>query len=147
LTAKKVRLRIVTPELIKVDEDVDMVIMRSTMGDMGVLPGHEARSAVLKYGILRILSGDVERKIAVYGGLAAIENNVLTILTSGAEWPEDVDRARAEADLEHAERRLRERTDDIEIQHDQVLFRRALVQIEISSYAFDSEGDGGEGKE
>ena len=138
---KKVRLRIVTPEQVKVDEDASMIIMRCTTGNMGILPGHEAYSVALDYGILRILRDDVERKIAIYGGLASIQNDVLTILTHDAEWPEDIDRARAEADREHAERRLQERTDDIEIQHDQVLLRRALVQIEVSSHLFDSKDE------
>ena len=144
MSAKKVRLRIVTPEQIKVDEDIDMIIMRCTTGDMGVLPGHEARSAALRYGILRIFNGGVERRIAVYGGLAVVRDDVLTILTSDAEWPEDVDRVRAEADREHAERRLRERADDIEIQHDQILLRRALVQIEVSSFNYTDEGESDE---
>ena len=131
---KKVRLRIITPKEVKFDEDVDMVIMRCTTGAMGILPRHEPRSAVLKYGALRILDGGNERRIAVFGGLAEVKNNVLTVLTNLAEWPEDIDHARALADLEHAERRLQERVDDIEIQDDQVLLRRALVRIEVGSY-------------
>ena len=141
MPAQKVRLRIITPEQIKVDEDANMVIIRCITGNMGILPGHEAYSVALDYGILRILHDDIEMRIAVYGGLASIQNDVLTILTNDAEWPEDIDRARAEADREHAERRLQERTDDIEIQHDQVLLRRALVQIEISSYQFGSKDE------
>jgi len=135
----KLRLRIIMPERVKVDEEVDMVIMRCTTGDMGILPGHERRSAALTFGILRILNDDVERRIAVYGGLAAVEGGVLTILTHDAEWPEEIDRAVAESDLERAERRLRERTDDIGIQHDQVHLRRALVRVEVSSYSFEDE--------
>jgi len=141
LAAKKLRLRIVTPARIKVDEDIDMVIMRCITGDMGVMPGHEAHSAALNYGILRIMNEGVERRIAVYGGVASIQNNVLTILTNDAEWPEDIDRARAEADLEAAERRLQEKAGDIDIQHDQVLLRRALVQIEVSSYTLDGQDE------
>ena len=131
---KKVRLRIITPDEIKFDENVDMIVMRCATGDMGILPGHEPLSAALTYGILRILSGGEERRLAVFGGLAEVQNNVITILTNLAEWPEDIDRARALADVEHAERRLKERVDDIEIQDDQVLLRRALVRIEVSSY-------------
>jgi len=132
----KIRLRIVTPNGIKVDEDTGMIVMRCTTGDMGVLPGHEARSAVLNYGVLRILDDDMERRIAVYGGLAIIEKDVLTILTHDAEWPDEIDQARANADREHAERRLQEKVDDIEIQEDLVRLRRALVQIEVSSYPY-----------
>ena len=144
MAGKKVRLRIVTPAAVKVDEDIDMAIMRCTTGDMGVLPGHEARSAALNYGILRIINGDAERRIAVYGGIAAIQGDVLTILTNDAEWPEDIDRARAEADRQEAEWRLRERADDVEMGRDQVLLRRALVQIEVSSHTLDSKDEQGE---
>ena len=58
MTEKKLRLQIMTPAEKKVDEDVNMVIMRCTTGDMGILPGHEPHSAVLDYGILRILNDD-----------------------------------------------------------------------------------------
>ena len=133
---KKIRLRIILPAETKVDEPVDMVIMRCTTGDLGVLPGHEPRSAVLRMGIVRILSDGVERRIAVYGGLAVIKDDTLSILTNEAEWPEEVDLARAEANREHAERRLHEKTDDREILNDQLLLRRALVQIEVSAYAY-----------
>jgi len=142
MAEKKIRLHIITPEQSKIDEDVDMVIMRCTTGDMGIMPGHETRSAVLDYGVMRILNDDNERWIAVYGGLAVIKDNVLTVLTHDAEWPEEIDRAHAHVTREHAERRLQEKTDDLEIQSDQVLLRRALVQIEVSSYTFkDDDND------
>ena len=137
---KKIRLRIVTPAKVKVDEPADMIIMRCTSGDMGILPGHEPRSAVLDYAPLRILGGGYERHIAVYGGLAVIENDVLTILTDDAEWPEEIDLAQARADRERAEQRIQDIEDDKELQYDQVLLRRALVQIEVSSYTL-TQGD------
>ena len=86
-------MRIVTPNEIKFDENVDMIIMRCTTGDMGILPGHEPHSAVLDHGEVRILDDGNERRLAVSGGIAEVRNNVLTILTSLAEWPEDIDRA------------------------------------------------------
>ncbi|MCL2488511.1 MAG: ATP synthase F1 subunit epsilon [Oscillospiraceae bacterium] len=132
MSDKKFRLQIITPFQIKVDQQVDMVVMRCTTGDMGICPGHEDRSAVLTYGAFRILDGGTERRIAVYGGLAAVRDGDLTVLTHDAEWREEIDSARAAADRENAERRLQEAVDDIEIAKDQVLLRRALVQIEVS---------------
>ena len=130
----KVHLRIITPQEIKVDEDADMVIMRSITGDMGILFGHEACSTVLDYGVLRILDGDREQRLAVLGGLADVQDNVVTVLTSMAERPEDIDRAVAEEDRERAQLRLLESIDEAEMQSDQVTLRRALVRIEVSSY-------------
>ena len=135
ITDKVMRLRILTPFGTKVDEDVNMVVMRCHTGDWGVLPGHSPYSAVLKYGVLRMMNGDYERMIAVYGGIASIRDNVLTVLTSEADWPDEIDLAHARTEYEQAEQRLRERTDDIEMQFDSLRIRRALVQIEVSAYS------------
>jgi F-type H+-transporting ATPase subunit epsilon len=137
MAGERVRLRIVTPINIKVDEDADMVIMRCVSGDLGVLPGHMPLSAALCYGALRIIYGDGERKIVVYGGFVTIQNDVVTVLTKEAEWPDEINLARAHADREHAEQRLREQIDDKELITDQMLLRRALVQIEIGTPPFD----------
>ena len=134
MAKNKLRLKISTPDNTKFDEDADMVILRCISGDMGIMANHIACSAVLDYGALRIFNDDYERKIAVYGGIAQIRDNVLTVLANDAQWPEDIDLAQAEAERENTERRMQESTDDLEIQRDQVLMRRTLVQIEVSSY-------------
>ena len=134
---KKIRLRVITPTEIKFDEKVNMAIMRCTTGDLGVLPGHEARSAVLDFGVLRIFSDISDmRMIAVYGGLVEIKGDVVTLLANDAEWPQDIDFEMARAEQEELEQRLRSKDDDdyLDIQRDQIKLRRALVQIEVSSY-------------
>ena len=132
---KTLSLRIVTPNGIKLETETDMVILRCLTGEMGVLPGHTPYSAVLDYGILRFKNGETDRFIAVYGGLADIGGNGVTVITNDAEWPEDINLARAKASRDLAEERLRERTDDLELKYDQLLLRRALVQIEVGATA------------
>jgi len=134
-----IRLKIVTPSEVKVDESADMVIMRCTTGDMGVLRGHAPCSVILDYGAVRFRRGEDVKKIAVYGGLAMIENDELTILTSEAEHPDEIDNLQAQTMRDHAQKRLREKTDALEIQNDQVLLRRALVQIEVTTSTVDGE--------
>ena len=128
---KKFRLQVLTPFLTKFDDEVNMAILRCQTGDWGVLPGHAPYSAVLSYGTLRMIDGEVERILAVYGGVASMVNNVLTVLTSAADWPDEIDLARTQRERELAEQRLRERADYLEMQYDRVLIRRALVQIEV----------------
>jgi len=86
--AEKLHLRVITPEETVVDEAVDMVIMRCSGGEMGVLPGHQPHAAVLREGTLRIKTGKQERRMAVQGGLATVRDNTLTVLTGEAEWEE-----------------------------------------------------------
>jgi len=147
MASEKLRLRVATPNNTKFDESADMVIMRCITGDMGVLPEHEPCSAVLDYGVLRILKDGDERRMAVFGGIAQVRDNVVNILANDAQWPEEIDMSLVEAQREKAERRMQESVDDLEIQRDQVLVRRTLVQTEVSAYPLISRHDHESGDE
>jgi len=134
MALNKFNLRIATPDNVKYDEDAEMVILRCITGDMGIMANHEATSAILDYGVLRIINGEVERKMAVFGGIAQIGDNKVTILANDAQWPEDIDVAFVEAERERVERRSQESQDDLTIQRDQILMRRTLVQMEVSTF-------------
>ena len=130
----KFNLRITTPDNVKYNEEADLVIMRCITGDMGIMAGHEATSAILDYGVLRIIKGEEERRMAVFGGIAQVGGNTLTILANDAQWPEDIDIAFVEAERERMARRSQESLDDLTIQRDQILMRRTLVQMEVSTF-------------
>jgi F-type H+-transporting ATPase subunit epsilon len=134
MAKNKLRLKIITPDHTKHDEDAELVIIRTTLGELGFMARHMDCSAVLDYGVLRFFNDDLERRIAIFGGIAQMRDNVLTVLANDAEWPEDIDLARVEAEREQTERRLRDSVDNLEIQRDQILMRRTLVQMEVSAY-------------
>jgi len=143
MPANKLQLRIFTSEAEKVNEPVDMVIFscivesegrRSSVGDMGVLPGHIPCSAVLGIKPFRILNEGVERQIAVLGGVINIRDNVVVVMTEKAEWPEEIDRSLAEHDLAEAKRVRETISDDVELRKNQILIRRLQVQVEVSAY-------------
>jgi len=134
IASRKLNLRIATPDNIKYDEEAEMVILRCITGDMGVMADHEHTSAILDYGILRIFNDEEERRMAVFGGIAQIGDNNVTILANDAQWPEDIDVAFVEAERDRMARRSQETQDDLQIQKDQVLMRRTLVQMEVSTF-------------
>ena len=134
VAAPKFHLRIATPDNVKYNEDAQLVIMRCITGDMGIMAGHEATSAILDYGVLRIINDDEERRMAVFGGIAQVGDNKVTILANDAQWPEDIDIAFVEAERERMARRSQESADDLAIQRDQIRMRRTLVQIEVSTF-------------
>lgn len=82
MTDKKINLNIITPSGIKFVEKADMVIMRCIDGDLGVLPGHSPVSTVLGGGVLRIINDGLEKKLAVTGGVAEINDRTVNILTT-----------------------------------------------------------------
>ena len=72
--------------------------------------------------------------MAVYGGLLDVNDDVATIMTEMALWPDEIDSAQAEAERQRAEARLEAiKDDDMAIRRNQIALRRALVQIEVGS--------------
>jgi len=130
----KIELKITTPRGLKFEEEADMVIMRCIDGDLGVLPGHEPISAVLGDGILRIYNNDYVKKLAVFGGIADIDQKSIKIFTTIAQRPDEIDVERAESDLREAEATMIEELEENQVRRLQVLMRRALVRIEVSSH-------------
>jgi len=136
MAEKKLHLRVFTPERITADEKANMVIIRCTTGDMGFLPGHVAYSAVLDCGVMRVFNEDGEERLAIFGGLAEIRNDVLTILANAAERPEDIDLAAAQAERDNIKRLLQEPgDDDAETQRHKAALKRSLVRVDVASYA------------
>ena len=140
-SVKKVHLRVLTPKATKVDETVDMVIMRCTNGDMGVLPGHETHLCVLADGVLRMMQGRRERRVAVFGGVAEVRDDQVSILTEEAYWPHEIDSKQVEQERDDLQRKLQEEKDEAGDQNNQALLKRALIKIEVSEYSEAHEAD------
>ena len=94
----KLQLRILTSESVKVDEPVDMIIMRTLMedmgenspyGELGILPGHMPLSGILGETPLRIFNDEQERVINLFGGVVTIKDDVVTMMTEKALWPDE----------------------------------------------------------
>lgn len=140
----KIQLTITTPRGVKFTEEADMVVMRAIDGELGVLPGHAPLSAVLGDGVLRIVNNGVEKKLAVFGGLAEIDRNKVSILTTIAQSPEEIDLERAQADREATEEAMQEDSEENMTRRLQVMQTRALVRIHVSQadYFSGHEDDG-----
>jgi len=134
----KIRLRVATPDDVKFDDDVELIIVRAITGDMGFLAHHEANSAILDYGILRILSDNNERRMAVFGGMSQVHDNTVTIIANDAQWPEDIDVPAVKAERERLANKPQEELDALEIKKDQIMMRRALLQLEVGGYQVSS---------
>lgn len=100
----KFQLKIITPSREMYNGKANMVIMRTKCGDVGVLKGHQPMITVLDYGVMRILNdGEEEKLMAVFGGYAEVNENGVTIMGDTAEWPHEIDGARAMAAKKRAE--------------------------------------------
>ena len=102
------QLRIVTPSRLLLDEEVREVTAPGTVGEFGVLPDHITFLTSLEIGPLSFRTERGARHLAVRGGFAEVANNVMTVLADDAAFAEDIDPARARADLQTAEAQLKD---------------------------------------
>src|SRR4051794_37280596 len=106
--ADKIRLRVVTPTRVMLDEDVDEVTAPGALGEFGVLPNHIAFLSLLEPGEMSYKQGAARRYLAISGGYAEVLNDVMTVLTPTAEFGLEIDVNRARSARDMAEKRLNE---------------------------------------
>ena len=124
-------LKIITPDRVFYDNQVDMVEMNTTEGEIGVLPGHIPMTVIIKPGILTIFEKDLEKKAALHSGFVEILPDKITILAEIVEWPNEIDGSRAEAALQRAEERLQIRTPETDVARAETALQRALARINV----------------
>lgn len=124
-------LRIITPERLFYENQVDMVEFNTTEGEIGVLPGHVPLTVIVKPGIIDITEPDGDKVAALHAGFAEILPDRVTILAEVIEWPEEIDEERARAARERAEERLRSKTAETDIARAETALLRAVARIQV----------------
>ena len=105
--AGNIRLEIVTPSTDVVNEEAQIVMAPGSLGEFGVLKGHTPFMTALKTGEVRYTdTGNKERSVFVSGGFAEALPDRVTVLAESAERQDDIDKARAKAAMERAQKRL-----------------------------------------
>jgi len=132
----QLQLRVLTPNRIVLDAPFDFVVLRTTEGDMGILPGHAPYSVLLDYGVLRAYTGKEPASVlAVLEGFATVGDNILTVMSAVAEPPDKIEDAIANIERERAENKALEQTADLEMHRIETALRNSLVKMDISSYS------------
>ncbi|MDE7268891.1 MAG: ATP synthase F1 subunit epsilon [Acetatifactor sp.] len=124
-------LRIITPDRLFYEGDVDMVEFNTTEGEIGVLPGHIPLTVIVKPGILVITEKDGEKEAALHAGFAEILPEGITILAEIVEWPEEIDENRAQEALHRAQDRLASKTPETDVARAETALMRAMARIEV----------------
>ena len=132
--AGNIRLEIVTPEKVVVDEDAEIVMAPGALGEFGVLIHHTPFMTTLKTGILRFKDADgQERYVFISGGFAEALPDRVTVLAESAEKRRNIDLDRAKSALDRAQQHLaREDDDTVDIDRAQAAIERALYRIKLA---------------
>lgn len=124
-------LRIITPDRVFYEGQVDMVEFNTTEGEVGVLPGHLPMTVIVKPGILHITEPGGEKKAALHAGFAEILPEGVTILAEIIEWPAEINEDRAKSAMERAEKRLQGKAANTDFARAETALQRAVARIQV----------------
>ena len=126
-----IKLEIVTPEAKTFSDDVDMVTLTGSEGEMGILPDHMPLMTALVAGEMTARKNGRDIFLAVGDGFVQVTGGRVAILTDMAIRAENIDEAAAEEALKKAEARLSQKLSAEEAAVGQASIAHATTQIKV----------------
>ena len=126
-------LEIVTPEARVYSDTIDTVVIPTTEGEIGILPGHIPLLTQVENGELIVTKNGQTHWLAVSGGFAEVEGDRVHILAEHAITEEKIDEKAVEEALKRAQQQLDEakHLDPQQYEHLQGLVRYSGVQLAV----------------
>lgn len=85
-------------------------------------------------GIVTITEEGGQREAAIHSGFMEVLQDKVTILAEIAEWPDEIDKNRAEEAKVRAERRLQTKDPMVNLNRAEMALRKATVRLELADY-------------
>lgn len=128
------KLEIITPEKKFFDGETEQIIVRTTVGDVGILNGHEPYCAALGIGQMRIMMDGKLRHAATSGGIIKVSREKTVVLVDSCEWADEIDVNRAQTAKDNAEQRMKSAESDRQLKMAEYKLKRALNRIDAARF-------------
>ncbi len=125
-------LEIVTPERKFYESDVEMIILKTLQGEMGILKGHEPMVVACAIGPIKIKKDGEWKEAILSEGFLEVKQDKTIILVDTAEWPEEIDINRANEARKRAEERLQHKLSQEEFIHSRAALARAMTRLKMT---------------
>ncbi len=130
-------VEIITPDRSFYTGKVSFIEMATTEGEIGVYENHVPTTCILAPGVVRLYEDEnqtAEPKVAVvHAGFVEILKDRIRILAEIAEWPDEIDKNRAEEARIRAQRRIDEDADGVDLDRAELALKRALVRLSVKN--------------
>lgn len=128
-------LKIVTPDGIEFEGQVESLTVRTTSGDLGVMAGHTNCVAPLGMGRATVIQDGKRRYAACIGGMLSVMDGKVTLVPTTFEWAEDIDADRVERSYHRAQNVLGNKdATSTDITLAEARLKRALVRRSVVSF-------------
>lgn len=106
------KFEIITPERVVFDDMTEGIIVRTTVGDKGILAKHEPYVAALGIGQIKVKIDGAYRVAAVATGIIKVNKEKTTLLAQSFEWADEIDLNRARKAEEKAQHDIEQYAED-----------------------------------
>nr|YP_009582654.1 ATP synthase CF1 epsilon subunit [Selaginella lyallii]QBL02094.1 ATP synthase CF1 epsilon subunit [Selaginella lyallii] len=123
-------LRVMTPNQVAWDSEVQEVILSTISGQVGVLANHAPLLAALDIGVLKIRTERRWSVLALMGGFAVVDENRVTVLVNEADKAADLEPQRVKEAYLSAQTELAQATGRKKMIEANLAFRRAKARLD-----------------
>lgn len=130
--ANSFKLKVLTPNRIFYEGEVEMIELTTSEGDIGIFAGHIPLTTIVAPGTLRIKKDNSVEEAALLDGFLEILPDEVVILSESCEWPHEIDIKRAEEAKIRAERRLLSSDINVNMERAEIALKRSLVRLNMA---------------
>ncbi|EYE89830.1 F0F1 ATP synthase subunit epsilon [Fervidicella metallireducens AeB] len=124
--------KLITPEKVFFEGEVNSVSMNSITGRVQILANHVGYATGVLPCIIKIVVNNETKKAVVSGGFFQISDNKGVLFADSAEWPEEVDIERAKRAMERAKNRLESKDKNLDVERAKLALLRAMTRLKIT---------------
>ena len=129
---KSFKLKIVTPDGLLFDSEVESLLVRTDDGDVEFLAGHIDYMASLGTGRARIKVGGADKYASVSGGFVTVKGGEVTLVAVTFEFRENINLERAKAAMDAAKSEISTAMDDKALAIAKAKLSRAMNRIGVA---------------
>ena len=133
MSEEKIHIKIITPEKIVYEDDVESISAQGVKGSFGILPNHIPFMSALDIDTAKVIKGGKEITFSIMGGAFQFKENDAIILTEAAECGSDIDTARAKLAKERAQAQLSSAKTQRDIKIANAAIARAMARLKAAS--------------
>ncbi|MFR7592142.1 MAG: ATP synthase F1 subunit epsilon [Longibaculum sp.] len=128
---KTFKLKIVTPKGVYKETEVEILNLRTTSGQIGILANHLPLASAIDISEMNYVSQGERYKFALAGGFVYVNEEETTIIANAIESPEEIDLRRAQEAKKRAEEKLKQK--DTDILRAEIALRKAITRIRVKN--------------
>ncbi|MCQ2752988.1 MAG: ATP synthase F1 subunit epsilon [Bacilli bacterium] len=123
-------LEISTPKGVYLHEEVKELYLKTSLGYMGILAGHDTLITGVDMAPCCIIDKDNHKNYyALFAGVLNVKKDVVELAVNNIEHTDAIDLERAKKAHERAEARINKKDKAIDIQRAELALKRALVRM------------------